>query len=237
MKTSNKRHVDFCKWTGRIYRVSSIPSETKDLITLKMDDDIIQEMYNDSRSLESAFVGFNIKKNIYEACNIDGTIYLPVQEENLTEISTLKLNENSDVSITLYTNNKLLEVIINYRAVKTWYNHRMRNNFKFAFDYNFLFEIVNEKNELLKSISIPSKKFLTGFNTRIDLSDIKDLNNIKIFTKRIFKTYHLDIQKNKYFTLGPSDDDITFSRAETKSIDRKKYNIVISKTTKKNQTL
>jgi hypothetical protein len=220
------RYVEYDVWTGRIYKVSSMPSlptkSTMDVI--EVDDPIIQEISDDKRSLESAFIGTDLK-----AYNKKGTIHLIKQEKEFTELSTEKIGR-PDVTINLYTNNKLMEITIIYSALKTWYNHRMKKDFKFADDYKFEFELKNKY--ATKLIEFSSKKLLETFNTTIDLSSFKDLTDIKVSTKRLFKNYHLNIKKNKY--INYDDDDVIFNKVSTNINDKKKWNIIISKTTTKN---
>jgi len=218
-------YVEYNIWTGKIHKVSSLSSfptkSTMDVI--HVDDPIIKDISDDKRSLESAFIGTNQK-----AYNKNGTIHLTKVEKEYTELTDGKINL-PDVSVDLYTNNKLMDITINYSAIKTWYNHRMKE-FRFAKKYKFEFEIQNKN--FIKHIEFFSDDFLETFKTTVDLSDIKDLENIKISTKRLFQNYQLKIKKNKYYNLETNDE--SFNKASTKPNDKKNYNIIISKTTKKN---
>jgi len=184
----------------------------------------------DKRSLESGFIGvFN------KAYNKDGTIHLIKNEKELTPIPIKKENEIADVSLILYTNNKLLEIIINYKGLKTWYNHRMKDKFKFILPFTFTFSILDSKGNEVKNIKVPSKDFLNNFQTTIDLSSIGDLKNIKILTNRLFKDYDLEVKLNKYYTM--KSGDTIFKRASTASYDKKTHNIIISKTSDENKIM
>ena len=214
------RYVEYDVWTGCIYRVSSIPSlptkSTTDVI--KVNDPIIEDMSDDKRSLASAFIGTDLK-----AYDKNGTIHLPKSEKEFSIISTEK-NNKPDVTINLYTNNKLMEIAINYSALKTWYNHRMKKDFKFAYDYKFEFKLQNK--DIIKHIKFTSKDFLETFETTIDLSDVKDLSNIKILTKRKFPNYFLNIKKNKYIT-STENTNINIKKTEIKENLKQIYDITI----------
>ena len=106
----------------------------------------------------------------------------------------------------------------------------MTNSVGTPFDYKFEFELKNKY--ATKLIEFSSKKLLETFNTTIDLSSFKDLTDIKVSTKRLFKNYHLNIKKNKY--INYDDDDVIFNKVSTNINDKKKWNIIISKTTTKN---
>jgi len=222
-------YVEYNVWTGKIHKVSSVSSlpTMSTVNVIEINSPIIEEINSDKRSLESAFIGEK-----HKAYNKDGTIHLPKPEKELTEISKLKEDKNSDVSLTLYTNNKLLEVTINYKALKTWYNHRMKRNFKFASLYTFPLTIMDKNNKLIKEIKIPISRFLETFQTTIDLSFIDNLKDKKFLTNRIFQTYYLDIQKNKYYDIGFRDS--CFNKVSFDIKNRKKYDIIITKTNEKN---
>ncbi len=224
------RYVEYNVWNGKIFQVSSVGIlPTKSTNTVKqIEDPIIEQMSADKRSLESAFIGlFN------KAHDKDGTIHLIKNEKELTKIPIKVEGEFPDVSLILYTNNKLLEIIINYKAVKTWYNHRMRDRFKFALPFDFNFSILDATGNTLKNIKVPAKSFSNNFQTIVDLNSIDYLDDIQILTNRLFETYSLEFKKNKYFSL--TSGDTVFNKAT--SVDKKNHNIIISKTNDKNKIM
>jgi len=209
-------YVEYNIWTGKIYKVSSVPSlSTKSNINvIQIDDPIIKDIINDKRSLESAFIGTNQK-----AYNKNGTIHLIKIEKEFTKITTKK-NNNPDVTINLYTSNKLMEIIINYSSIKTWYNHRMKKKFKFNKNYLFEFKL----NDVI--FKIPSQKFLETFSTTIDLSNIKNLKNIILTTKKLFPNYYLNIQKYKYLKIDENNYSINIKKIDSKR-QKEKYDMEI----------
>jgi len=232
MKTLNKKYVDFSKWTGKIYRVSSVPSDNSIHTTIEMRDNIIQDIHDDKRSLESAYIGFDSMSNLYKAYNKTGTIHFPKPESNFIEISTDE--KNPDISLILYTNNKLLEIFINYKAVRSWYNHRMKDGFNFASGTSFIFEIRSKKSdELLKTINIKPSEFLENFECKVDLVNINNLNDIKILTKRIVEVYNLEIQANKYIKVK-NNDNFQLNKIDTGFKNIQAYDLVIYRTNIKN---
>jgi hypothetical protein len=221
------KYVEYNLWNGKIYKVSGAPildtNSSNGIISIE-DDPIINEMCTETRALESGFIG-----NDNKAYNKDGTIHLPKPRKELSEIPIQKNNNiTPDVSLVLYTNNKFMEITINYKAVKTWYNHRMKEKFKFANPEVFTFVITKDDKEII-TIEKESKEFLGDFQTTVDLSKIKDLNDIKISTFKMFETYSLLVEKNKYFNLDA--DNSGFSKMSDTTI---KYNVSISLTNKEN---
>ncbi len=228
MKKEFKYFVSWDKWTGKLFRIASSPTINTIHKSAVINNDIIDDIIKDKRSLESCFVGIDPITKKYNVFDKNGTIYLPPSEKQFTEIK-IGDNKEADVSLELYKNNKLLEVTINYRAVKTWYNHRMKDRFSFAKDYYFIFEIIDKKdNSLIKQIKLSSDRLLETFHTTIDLSDIKKLDNIKILTKRLFQTYNLKIENNKYYSKN-DNSKINFTKVDTKKKNIK-YDIIINLT-------
>ena len=224
-------YVEYNVWTGKIYKVSSISSlPTKsDRNVIEVDDPIIQDISDDKIVIESVFIGTANKAYIRS-----GIIHLIKREEEYTEILNKKI-DLPDVSIILYTNNKLMDITINYSALKTWYNHRMKKDFKFNNNYLFAYMFVNSNNEIIKKIKIPSEKFLETFQATIDLSDIDSLENIKVSTKRMFPKYQLTVKENKYYNTETVNE--SFNKVISISGNRKDFNIIISKTNEKNTLL
>jgi len=230
-KLPNKSYVEFNKWTGKIKTISGNPllPTTSDSIIREMNSKIIMDIFLDKRSLESAGVVINNKTQKYECNSKKGIIYLPNAEDKFSIIGTEKIDK-PDVTLNLFTNNKLLNIIINHSAIKTWYNHRMKKNFQFSHISIFMFQIKDKQGKLLKNISLSSNDFLEIFHTTIDLSDIEDLKNIEIFTRRIFKTYTLNIKKDRYFQEDLSNI-IKFKKVHSKKINET-YDITIFPTDK-----
>jgi hypothetical protein len=227
------RYVEHNIWSGKIYAVSSeplLPTRSTNRI-IKIEDPVIEDMSDDKISLESGFIG--MKEKAYKK---DGTIHLITNEDKITKIPKKQKDEYVDVDVILYTNNKLMEVIINYRAVKTWYNHRMKDKFTFASTFMFVFILTDAEDNEIKRIEITSKSFLNNFQTLIDLSSIENLKDVKVLTRRRFEKYGLQVKLNKY--LNASTEDSVFNKASTEfKHNRKYYNIIISRINKKNNIL
>lgn len=230
MKVS-KIFISYDRWTGKIFRISNKkPLFDKNPI-LETSEPLAIDIYMGKKHMDNYSVAYDFELGIYELQQKSGTIYLSKPEEYFSEVYEHE-DSNSDIIVKLYTNNKLLEIMINYNAVKNWYNHRMKS-FKFSRGSSFIFRIEDDDGNTLKTLTIYPKEFLETFQTTIDLSDIDKLDNIKILTKRIFKSYSFVKTKNKYY-LKNSKSPFYFYQIDNKPVYKKIYDIIILRTTKPN---
>lgn len=240
MKPLDNYYVKFNKWNGKIFQVSSspIPKTDPNCVYININTKIIQDIFSDKRSLESSYISYLPETDEYVTYTKTGVIYLFPPEKFFTEIQSVKKEETApDVNLTLYTNNKLLDIEITLNGIKTWYNHRQGKDFLFAFNPEFIFQIVGTKNKVIKTITLKSHVFLENFKHTVDLSDVVDnLNNIKIKTLRYFKNYYLETKQFKYFDENDPDKKSNFNKADFKK-KYENYDVTIHRTSVKNTVL
>jgi len=237
MKPLDKYYVKFNKWTGKIYQVSSssISETDPNCIYIDLNTKIIQDIFADKRSLESSYISYIQDEDKYTTYTKTGVIYLFPPEKFFTEVKTKKMDA-PDINLTLYTNNKLLDIEVTLNGVKTWYNHRQGKDFLFAFNPEFIFQILNKQNKIIKTITLKSHVFLENFKTTVDLSDIDNLQNVKIKTMRLLKNYFLKIKKYKYFKEDEVNSKNNFSKVDLeKKIEI--YDLMIFRTNVENTIL
>lgn len=236
MKPLDNYYVKFNKWTGKILKLSTIPFLKNDLEN-DLENDYINlignqrliDVYQDRKSLESVFVVYLSDTHKYDVYDKTGIIYLFPCEKIFTEIKTEKNDIPSDVNVTVYIQNKLLDIEITMWGIKSWYNPRREKEFFFESDPEFIFQITDKNDKLIKNIILKSNVFLKNFKTTIDLIDLKDIANIKIKTLRLFPNYFLNFKNSKYISEGETKSNNTLTKVDLKN-NIKNYDLVISKT-------
>lgn len=172
--------------TGRICRISKTEfSHIRDTyLVMKTDSDLIKDIVNDKLAMDSVFVWEN------EILKKDGTIYLPKAEDEYTDIEESKnIMSIADIKLELYTENKLIDITINKMSLSLWYNHKMKD-FRFGTNEPLYF-IIKKDKKILKKLIIPINNFLNDFKTTIDLTNIDNIEDITISSKKIFQKYIL----------------------------------------------
>ena len=178
---------------GRVYRVSKTEfSRVRDgYFCFETDSKLIDDIVNDKRSMDSVFVYNN---EIFEK---DGTIYIPEAEDSYSHIKeTENTTEISDIKLELFTDNKLLDITINKLSLRLWYHHRMKDNFKFGTSDPLLF-LLKQGSRIVQELVVPIDDFLETFKCTIDLSNLDNLEDITISTKKVLPRYILIKQSFK----------------------------------------
>ena len=224
MKKKLEYYISYDKWNGKIYKISKSEFESEYHNIIKLSDDLIQDINQDKISIESVFVANN------KLHKKDSTIYFPKKEELETEINIVE-NGLSDINLELYKENKLLDIKINIRSLRTWYNHRMEDRFSFGNQDPLIF-IFKKDNKIIKELTIPIDNFLETFQTTVDLSDIKNLDKIKIYTNRVVPKYQLIIYLNKYYEVKTKETH-SYKKIDYNEI-KENYDMIIFKTNKPN---
>jgi len=188
--------------TGKITKISSTSSnENNEIYT---NDININKISKDSLSIDSVYIYKN------EVFLKDGTICFPDPENKFTKIPEI---DNANITLTLFKKNKLLQIDINYSAVRTWYNRKMKFfNFK---DNDLIFKIISKGKT--KEFKVPLKKFGNTFSTIIKLPEIEDINDVIFKTKKITETYNLKILDERY--LKKENKNIEFTSSSSKNPD------------------
>ena len=188
--------------TGKITKISSTSSnENNEIYT---NDININKISKDSLSIDSVYIYKN------EVFLKDGTICFPDPENKFTKIPEI---DNANITLTLFKKNKLLQIDINYSAVRTWYNRKMKF-FSFK-DNELIFEIISKGKT--KEFKVPLKKFGNTFSTIIKLPEIEDINDVIFKTKKITETYNLKILDERY--LKKENKNIEFTSSSSKNPD------------------